>query len=593
MFFSLRSRLMAVFSILLIVPFTALAFILSKESTSIIQASIETSTTQTIEQFASHVITLSTQVEDIGNQVMSNRITQEWLSVQLNPDNTIEERVLTKQRLREYFSSYAINNSNGITISAFAREAGGMWTQDRSYLKSEWYKEFEENGQRWTNAHLDPDQADDSARIRYVNSFVLPLVQLQSLTNTGVVKINFPTSLLQNAIEKIRFGETGKAFLLTSDGRSVLNQDLSGEAELLKQGLAEWKSDYGDQTRGVFSVTHNRVDHLFFFRTLPVGDWIVVGEVPQGQLYQKISNVRQTILFVSLILLILAMFAALWISFGITRPLSSMAKAMKHVKKGEFHQALKLMAGAKPGHSEVGYVTEVFVEMTDRLKYLIETEFETNLRRKNAEYKALLLQINPHFYNNTLEIISGLAAQKREDLIMDATESLGKMMRYSLNLNSDIIRIGEEFDYIRDYLFIMKLRFGDRLNVNIEEDPAARQLLVAKFVLQPLVENAIKYSLEKEGEARIEIASLLEQDYVELKVKDNGIGMAPGLVEDLLSKAQNSGSIAVLSSEGHSIGLRNVLSRCRLYYGERFQLNLESQPGEGTAITLRLPIIRG
>ena len=97
-----------------------------------LKSSIEASTAQTIEQFASHVVTLLTQVEDTGNQVVSCRTTQEWLTVHLNPDSTIQERVLTKQRLREYFSSYAVNNSNGISISAFAEDAGGVWTQDRT-----------------------------------------------------------------------------------------------------------------------------------------------------------------------------------------------------------------------------------------------------------------------------------------------------------------------------------------------------------------------------------------------------------------------------------------------------------------------------
>lgn len=115
---------MAVFSVLLLLPFATLAYILSEEAAKTIKSSIEASTSQTIEQFASHVGTLLTQVEDTGNQVVSSRTTQDWLTVHLNPDSTIQERVLSKQRLREYFSSYAVNNSNGISISAFAEDAG-------------------------------------------------------------------------------------------------------------------------------------------------------------------------------------------------------------------------------------------------------------------------------------------------------------------------------------------------------------------------------------------------------------------------------------------------------------------------------------
>ena len=286
------------------------------------------------------------------------------------------------------------------------------------------------------------------------------------------------------------------------------------------------------------------------------------------------------------------MLTAFWLSAGITKPLSVMGKAMKHVQRGEFNQALHVMPKVREGHSEVGYVTGVFEQMTHRLRYLIETEFETNLRRKNAEYKALLLQINPHFYNNTLEIISGLAAMKREDLVMDATEALGKMMRYSLNLNSDLVRVAEEMSYIRDYLFILHLRHEDRLQVVIEEDPAADDVMIAKFIIQPLVENAVKYSLEKAGVAQVTLRTLVQDERLLITVKDNGIGMSPELVQDLLTEIKTGDSVAILSSEGQSIGLRNVLSRCRLNYGEQFHLGLHSKLGEGTEITLYLPLLR-
>ncbi|MCY9666192.1 histidine kinase [Paenibacillus alginolyticus] len=583
---------MAVFSILLILPFAALAYILSEEATKTIKASIESSTAQTIEQFASHVVTLLTQVEDTGNQVVSSRTTQEWLTVHLNPDNTIQERVLTKQRLREYFSSYAVNNSNGISISAFAEDAGGLWTQDRSYKNSEWFTAFMTEGKRWTTAHKDIDQSDEFMRARSINSFLFPLVQLQSLKNVGFIKVNYPTTLLRNAIEKIRVGKTGKVILLTSEGNSVLDQDISEDRDILRSGLEQIDKRFEGEISGIFPIEDKGSTNLLFFRKLPAQNWTIVGTVPEGELYEKITHIRQTMLLVTALLLILAMLAAFWLSAGITKPLSVMGKAMKHVQRGEFNQALHVMPKVREGHSEVDYVTGVFEQMTHRLRYLIETEFETNLRRKNAEYKALLLQINPHFYNNTLEIISGLAAMKREDLVMDATEALGKMMRYSLNLNSDLVRVAEEMSYIRDYLFILHLRHEARLQVVIEEDPAAKDFMIAKFIIQPLVENAVKYSLEKDGVAQVTLRTQVLDDRLLICVKDNGIGMSPELVQDLLTEIKTGDSVAILSSEGQSIGLRNVLSRCRLNYGEQFHLGLHSRLGEGTEMTLYLPLLR-
>jgi len=592
MFYSLRSRLMAAFSILLLIPFTALVYLLSNESTRIIQRSIEVSTSQTIEQYASHAATLLTQIEDAGNQALGNSVTQDWLTTHRNDDSTDAERFYGKRRLRELFSSFAINNSNGITITAYMDGEGGIWSQDRSYLTAQWYRQFRLEGQKWTNAHQDPDQLEVNLREQEVNGYVLPLTHLQTLNSEGILKVNYPTELLRNPLDKIRFGESGRAFLLDADGKSVLRQNLSAEASVVSAGLDKVRAQSSEEGDGVLSVRNDGVDYLVFYRTLPEQNWIIIGVVPENELFVTIRHIRNTMLIVSGVLLILVTVAAFWFSKGITNPLSRMALAMKQVQRGDFGKAIRLMPAVKQGHSEVGYVIGAFEQMTYRLKEMIETKFENNMRRKNAEYKALLLQINPHFYNNTLEIISGLAAMKREDLVMDATEAMGKMMRYALNLGSDIVTVAEELDYIRDYLFILKLRYDDRLTVAVQLEPEAAGLRIAKFIVQPLVENAVKYSLEKDGAAFVSIGARVADDRLLLRIADDGIGMPQALIDDIKNDIAFKDVAGILHSKGDSIGLRNVLSRCRIHYGDAFAVDIASELGKGTSITMSLPIVR-
>lgn len=608
MLYSLRSRLMAAFSILLIVPFTVLVYTLTDRSAKSIQSSVEVSTSQTIEQYASHIDTLLTQVEDTGNQVLGSPIAQEWLAGLRNDELSPGEKLLSKRRMKEFLSSLAINDSNGISIGVFADGAGGIWRQDRSYAEREWYGEYRERGVKWTRSHLDPDQADESLADRAINGYVLPLVQLQSLRSMGVIKVNYPTELLRAPLEKIRFGETGRAFLLDSEGRSVLGENEAEEADepdgagdapeadesgLLGDALSEIRGRTADAPAGFFPIRRNGTDYLLFYRHLPEPNWTIVGVVPEDELFVEIRQTRNAMLLISGLLLVVVIVVAFGLSKGVTRPLSRMARAMRQVKLGDFDKALKLMPSVKSGHSELGFVTDAFEQMTHRLKYLIETEFETNLRRKNAEYKALLLQINPHFYNNSLEIIGGLAAMKREDLVMDAAEALGQMMRYSLNLNTDRVRVAEEFAYIRDYLFILKLRYDEDLEFRIEEEEGAGDALVPKFILQPLVENAVKYSLEKGAAeaASVFIGSSVSDGRLRLTVADNGIGMAPELAADLARDAlqKEKDAASILNSAGDRIGLRNVLARCRLNYGEGFRFEIDTEPGRGTSITLNLP----
>ncbi|WP_424768401.1 cache domain-containing sensor histidine kinase [Paenibacillus sp. sgz302251] len=594
MLFSLRSRLMLAFSLLLIIPFTTLVLLLSEESSEAIRGSIETSTSQTLEQFGSHLTTFLKQVEETGNQIMSNSVTQAWLTTGMNPDSTMEEKLMAKQRLVDYISSYSINNSSGISIGIYSDFSGGIWTQDRTYKDQLWHKQFKLENERWTGAHYDYDQADEVMKVRQVNSYVLPLVKLQSFARNGVVKINYPTTILRDSLDKIRLGSTGRAFLIKPDGSNVLDQLVNEEEiSIVEDTLEEIKERSAKQSDGFFSVLHEGETHLLFYRYFANQNWYVIGAVPEKELFVKIDLIRRTMLIVGAGLVAVAMLFALSLSYGITRPLTAMARAMKHVERGEFVSALDMMPKVRTGHSEVGYVTRIFESMTNRLRYLIETEFESNLRRKNAEYKALLLQINPHFFNNTLEIIGGLAAMKRNDEVIDATEALGQMMRYSLDLKNDLVKVKEEMAYTRDYLLILKHRYANLLEVEMEEDGEAGELLIAKFLLQPIVENAVKYSLEKGGVARIGISVRSADGRLTMRVSDNGIGMKPEFVEELLTEMAASDKADILNSGGRSIGLRNVLSRCRLYYGKLLQLNIDSVPGEGTAITIEIPAVKG
>lgn len=599
MLYSLRSRLMVAFSILLIFPFVSLVYILTSESANLIKNSLEISASQTIEQYASHVTTLMKQLEDIGNQVLGSSITQTWLADLRNSEDLEREELLAKRRVRDFLSSYAVNNSNGISISLFTIAKGGLWKQDRTYEQQPWFLDYKEQNVKWTGSHLDEDQPDESMRNRNVNGYLLPLVELQTLISVGIVKVNYPTSVLRDPLERIHFGETGRVFLLDIDGRSVLGQQFTGVAAILQEGISKLAkvrqtNQAGKRVResGVFAVRNQGKPYLVFYEELPDQNWTIMGVVPERELYAKLNRIKETMLLVSGILLVIVLVVAFGLSKSVTNPLTRMARSMKLVKRGEFDEAIKQMPNTQRGHSEIGYVTGAFGQMTHRLKYLIETEYETNLRRKNAEYKALLLQINPHFYNNTLEIISGLAAMKRNDLVMDATESLGQMMRYSLDLSSDQVWVPEELDYIRDYLFILKLRYDDRLQVRIEEAPGARELKMPKFILQPLVENAVKYSLENGEKAIVELGAEARDGWLYLTISDNGIGMNGELAADLQRGLSGADTTAILHTEGNSIGLRNVLARCRVQYGDAFEVHIASSPDSGTTITMRLPASR-
>ena len=420
-----------------------------------------------------------------------------------------------------------------------------------------------------------------------VNSYVSPLINLNLLKPAGMIKINFSTDLLQKPLEQIRLGRTGQAYLLFDNGRAVLNQDIESNPVISKHPDLVQKA----HRTGNLTIHDGGQSYLLFARAIEeIPGWFVVGVVSEQQLFQPISAIRLMMIILSAVLLGCTVIASIAISTGVTRPLSQLTKAMKLAEQGDFKGANALIPRVER-RSEAGYVVLVFRKMIDRLNHFIDTEYKTNIRRQNAEYKALLLQINPHFLNNTLEIIGGLAAQGKSEEVMDITEQFGEMMSYSLKLSEDTVYLFEELNYIQNYTSILKSRFGDRLVLDIRVDKEALHCKLIKFILQPIVENAIKYSIDYRETAKVDLEIRMKDKTLYISVKDNGVGMSQDQIEDLYSSVDPAVAPEVLSSEGNRIGLRNVLARCRLYYGDACEIKLNSVLGEGTTISFKLPML--
>lgn len=192
-----------------------------------------------------------------------------------------------------------------------------------------------------------------------------------------------------------------------------------------------------------------------------------------------------------------------------------------------------------------------------------------------AELKALYAQINPHFFFNTINTITSLVRTK-PDLARELLLKLAAMFRYTLHKTGRTIPIGEELAQVRAYLTIEKARHGDKLEIIEDIAPEVERYLIPSLTVQPLVENAIKHGLQpKESGGTIRIqASVAEQDVV-IDIIDDGVGM------DVSARCSAAGS--------ECIGLHNVGERLRGLYGPDYGLTLDSRPGEGTTVRLKLP----
>ncbi|MEF3329827.1 cache domain-containing sensor histidine kinase [Oceanobacillus oncorhynchi] len=586
MFLSLRNKLFLVFSCVLTIPFLILSLIMPNLFTNYIKEQTQELTIGMMDQFSLYIDSVTIQVADVGQQVLANSITQDWLRVKNssnNDDETLETaRLMVKSELNDMLSSMMVNNSNNISVSIFTHDGEGIWGNYPQLDETEWYQDFMENNKTFTHSHFDTNQQSALIREMPINSHLIPLVDLNTLQDSGIIKVNFSTEMIENSLEKIKIGEHGHTFIIDHQGENVLTGEIQTPQAIIDKSLKQITNMTGSQ--GLLEIEDEQETYLMFYQQLSVGDWILISEVTEDDLFSHSNQLQKSLLLLSIGLFLITIIASFLFSSSITDPLRGLMKAMRYLEKGDFNNAQKVMPTIRSENNEIRYLLQVFDQMVNRLKQLIDSEYKTNIRRRNAEYKALLLQINPHFLNNTLEIIGGLAAQGKNKEVVNVSVYLGKMLRYALNTESDLVTMAEEIQYIRNYAEILKLRYGGDLQITIEEDQQTKEFPIIKFIIQPLVENAVKYSLISKNHANVEIRAKYQDNQLTLQIADDGVGISDEMIQSL----SISNQAETLESSGNSIGLKNVLDRLHLYYGDQFNYHIESELNKGTIITLQI-----
>jgi two-component system LytT family sensor kinase len=196
-----------------------------------------------------------------------------------------------------------------------------------------------------------------------------------------------------------------------------------------------------------------------------------------------------------------------------------------------------------------------------------------------AEVRALRAQISPHFIYNSLNAIASFIntdPERARELVVEFAD----FTRYSFRRHGDFTTLAEELRCIDRYLLLERARFGERVQVSLRIAPEVLGTVIPFLSLQPLVENAVRHGLEaKEGAGHITITANDSGAFAEVTIEDDGVGMDPAELQSMLAGHR----------DGDHVGLRNVDARLRQVYGDQHGLVIETAPGEGTLITLRVP----
>lgn len=273
----------------------------------------------------------------------------------------------------------------------------------------------------------------------------------------------------------------------------------------------------------------------------------------------------------------------------VVQPVYVLSDKMQRIEKGEMGVEVK-----SNRRDEFGYVFAAFNRMSRQLEYLVNCVYKEQLALKNAELKNLRAQINPHFLYNTLEMINWKARINGDDDVAEMIEALSGILDVTIDRRAiHLLSLNEEIKYIKNYIFLIEKRFGNKIQVIFDVEPKTLCYNIPKLILQPILENAISHGIEPKGEGFIKITTREKEKSIAIIVSDNGLGIKKDKLEYIQEQLNESdlNHIEIESDDKGHIGVINVQRRIQLLYGKNFGVHIESIEEKGTSVHITLPKI--
>lgn len=366
--------------------------------------------------------------------------------------------------------------------------------------------------------------------------------------------------------------------MLEVAGRAVdtlrRNVDRLG-SQMANQSLVSENEEMLDEIRGVSALISDILQD-FIVR-------VIESATITNEHHKRITFVLTVIqIFTVVFVAIFAVFTQRSVTASINDPIKRLDDLSKRIAEGDFTVRVKL-----PQVSELDGLTDNLNIMAVKIQELIAENVREQQNLQKSEMKALQAQITPHFLYNTFDTIVWLAEEKKNDQVIDITRAFSSFFRISLNKGKDYLTVSEEFEHVKSYLTIQKIRYRDILDYEIEYEPEMASCQILKLVLQPLVENALYHGIKnKRGRGFLSVKGWRENNRLCFSVQDNGIGMTE---EKLANINQQINGSADPEDLNNVYGLYNVNKRLELYYDASTKLEITSRYQEGTTVYFSVP----
>lgn len=243
------------------------------------------------------------------------------------------------------------------------------------------------------------------------------------------------------------------------------------------------------------------------------------------------------------------------------------------------------------GLDEVRTLANSYQVMTKRLSQAVNSEKRALMLQMQAQFDALQAQINPHFLYNVLNIISGRGIENNDDMICDMCGALASMLRYSTNNKERYVKTEQEMNYLENYLYLLRARYGDKISFDVSIDSAVRDKLLPKMTLHQFVENILAHAYgHSDRRMIIQVSGTMYSDHWEIRVQDNGKGISEEKLREIREKIKNVRknleNRGGMEMEIGGMGLVNTYARCFLLYHDALIFSIRNLPSGGVEVTV-------
>lgn len=524
---------------------------------------------------------LNMRIENIFNSINTNSYSflfdsdvRDMLSI---PPADEQTRIKNENHIRDIFRQMKKNTTMICSVEFVGRYYDISSETDRSKVDFEqlrqydWYREL-------SDYYMDlvtPVYKNDY--IEKYNTRVIGWARkitgsdTSNTIGTFLIEISYPNieKVMREAMEKsgnriLVFDKKGNLYFHPDSSRDKISSESGGEALLQKVKAGE----------DVFLFEENGTEYACLVEHSATSGWYIMMMVNRQELLDSTrASVRQSLLL-TLFIALFSFVVAYMLSRYITRPIHQLADTMKLVENNQLDVAVPVNESV----AEVEILSRGFNKMLSHIRDLIE-DIRHEEQEKNAiEIKMLQAQINPHFLYNVLNVIRWKATMHGEDTISQMLLSLIRLLEFSGKKTDTYVTVEKELEHATSYMSLIQYQYQDDFEVIYDIDPQALTCYMVKFILQPLLENAVFHGIEPlEDKGRICLSISRKEDWIYFIIEDNGVGMPEEISSNI--------------SAFRGLGLFNVSERLKKHYGEEATLQIESREGMGTKISFRVPVI--